>query len=60
MSKGSTHVAGVVLIVLGGLVTGGAWSFWTRQPRTTAFLVAALVSAVVAAVLLFAGVTRIA
>jgi hypothetical protein len=60
VSKGSAQAAGVALIVIGGILTGGAWSFWTRQPRTTAFLVAALVTALIAAALLFAGITRIA
>jgi hypothetical protein len=60
MSNGGTHAAGVALIVIGGVLTGGAWTFWTRQPRTTAFLVAALVTGLVAVALLFAGITRIA
>jgi hypothetical protein len=60
VSKGSQHAAGIALIVIGGVILGGAWSFWTRQPRTTGFLVAALVTGLVAAALLFAGVTRIA
>jgi hypothetical protein len=60
VSNGGQHAAGIALIILGGLITGGAWSFWTRQPRTTAFLVLAVVTGLVAAALLFAGVTRIA
>jgi hypothetical protein len=60
MSTGGTHASGVALVVIGGILTGGAWSFWTRQPRTTAFLVAALVTGLVAVALLFAGITRIA
>ena len=59
MSKGGQQAAGFALLVLGGLVTGGAWSFWTRRPRTTGFLLSSLIFAVVAAALLFAGLTRI-
>jgi hypothetical protein len=60
VSKGSTSAGGVLLVALGGLVIGGAWSFWTREPRTTGFLVAALVFAVLAVLLLVAGILRIA
>jgi hypothetical protein len=59
MSKGGQQSLGYALMVLGGLVTGGAWAFWNRQPRTTGFLLSALIFAVVAAAILFAGITRI-
>jgi riboflavin transporter FmnP len=54
-----THTAGIVLMILAGILVGGAWSLFTRQPRTTGYLVAALVVAVVAVVLFFSGVTRV-
>jgi hypothetical protein len=59
VSKSGTHTAGIALMILAGIFVGGAWSLFTRQPRTTPFLVAALVVGVVAVVLLFSGVTRV-
>ena len=59
MSKSSNHVAGVALMVIAGVLLGGAYSFFQRQPRTTPFLVAAVVLAVVAAALFFSGYTRL-
>ncbi len=59
MSKSGTHTAGVALMVLAGILVGGAWSLFQRQPRTTGFLVASLVLALVAAVLFFSGITRV-
>jgi hypothetical protein len=58
-SASGTHTAGIVLMILAGILVGGAWSLFTRQPRTTGYLVAALVVAVVAVVLFFSGVTRV-
>ena len=46
-------------MVIAGVLLGGAYSFFQREPRTTPFLVAALVLAVVAAVLFFSGYTRL-
>ncbi|MDX6212107.1 MAG: hypothetical protein QOF82_1194 [Frankiales bacterium] len=59
MSGSGTHTAGIALMVLAGLFVGGAWSLFTRQPRTTAFLVASLVVGLVAVALFFSGVTRV-
>jgi hypothetical protein len=58
-SSSGTHTAGIVLMVLAGLLVGGAWSLFSHQPRTTGYLVAALVLALVAVVLFFSGVTRV-
>ena len=59
MSKSGTHTAGIALMVIAGLLLGGAYSFFQRQPRATPFLVASIVLAVVAAVLFFSGYTRL-
>ncbi|MDX6246627.1 MAG: hypothetical protein QOE76_4350 [Frankiales bacterium] len=58
-TSSGTHTAGIALMVVAGLCVGGAWSLFTRQPRTTGFLVAALVVAIVAVALFFSGVTRV-
>ena len=59
MTKSGSHTAGVALMILAGLLAGGAWSFFKREPRTQPFLIAALVLALVAAALFFSGFTRL-
>jgi hypothetical protein len=59
VSKSGTHVAGVVLVVLGGMVTGGAWSFWRQPHRTPGFTLAAIVFTLAAVVLVVAGALRL-
>ncbi|MDX6257733.1 MAG: hypothetical protein QOJ11_4067 [Frankiales bacterium] len=59
MSQSGTHTAGIALMVLAGILVGGAWSLFTRQPRTTGFLVAALVVGLAAVAVFFSGVTRV-
>jgi hypothetical protein len=55
----SSHAAGVALMVLAGLLAGGAYSLFTREPRTQVVLIASLLVGVVALVLLFSGYTRL-
>jgi hypothetical protein len=59
VSNSGTHTAGVALMVIAGVCLGGAYSLFTRQPRTTGFLVAALVVGLIAVALFFSGVTRV-
>ena len=59
MSKSGTHTAGIALMILAGLLLGGAYSFFQREPRTTPFLVASGVLGLVAVALFFSGYTRL-
>jgi predicted membrane-bound mannosyltransferase len=59
VTKSGTHTAGVALVVLAGILVGGAWSLFKREPRTQVVLIASVVLAVVAAALFFSGFTRL-
>jgi hypothetical protein len=59
VSKSGTHTAGIALMILAGLLLGGAYSFFQREPRTTPFLVASGVLGLVAVALFFSGYTRL-
>jgi anaerobic C4-dicarboxylate transporter len=59
VTRSGTHTAGIALMIFAGILLGGAYSFFRRQPRTTPFLVASVVLAVVAAALFFSGYTRL-